>query len=179
MITFFVKAIVGMALGWIHTWIAVKMLFWPRRPWIVFGKKLPFTPGLFVARKDDFARAIAVLVDRYFVEGGELYRLVQKAEDDGLLMKAIGQMGKPFVLAFRLYVGGRTPEDFKRECDELAKVLRDGGVVRHVVEAKISGLATREIEDLVLSVVHRELRAIVWMGALLGGLIAVCQSLVP
>ncbi|MBR5488656.1 MAG: DUF445 family protein, partial [Firmicutes bacterium] len=50
--------LIGSVIGYFTNYIAVKMLFKPLRPVYLFGKKLPFTPGLIPKRKDDLAVAV-------------------------------------------------------------------------------------------------------------------------
>lgn len=41
-----IPILVGALIGYCTNYIAIKMLFRPRKPVFVFGKKLPFTPGV-------------------------------------------------------------------------------------------------------------------------------------
>ena len=50
--------VIGAVIGYFTNLIAVKMLFKPLKPVYLFGKKLPFTPGLIPKRKDDLAVAV-------------------------------------------------------------------------------------------------------------------------
>ncbi len=47
-----------------------------------------------------------------------------------------------------------------------------------VVESQINSLNMRELEALVMRVMRKELRAIVWLGALLGGVLGIANALV-
>lgn len=61
--------IIGAAIGYCTNYIAVKMLFRPYRPIKVFGKTLPFTPGIIPKRQPDLARAVGKAVgDNLFGE---------------------------------------------------------------------------------------------------------------
>jgi uncharacterized membrane protein YheB (UPF0754 family) len=46
-----------------------------------------------------------------------------------------------------------------------------------IVEAQISGFDSRQIEKVVFSVMNKELRAIIWLGALLGFIMGLCNLL--
>ncbi len=54
--------LIGAIIGYCTNYIAVKMLFHPYRPVKVFGKPLPFTPGVIPKNKSRLARAIALAV---------------------------------------------------------------------------------------------------------------------
>lgn len=61
--------IIGAVIGYCTNYIAVKMLFRPYRPIKVFGKTLPFTPGIIPKRQPDLARAVGKTVgDNLFGE---------------------------------------------------------------------------------------------------------------
>lgn len=50
--------LIGALIGYCTNFIAVKMLFRPRKPVMLGGRRLPFTPGLIPKRKDELAGAI-------------------------------------------------------------------------------------------------------------------------
>jgi len=53
-----VSPLVGAVIGWCTNWIAIKMLFRPREEKRLFGRKLPFTPGLIPKERDKLAKAM-------------------------------------------------------------------------------------------------------------------------
>lgn len=55
--------IIGAIIGYVTNWIAVKMLFRPRREIRVWGKKLPFTPGVIPRGQGRLARAVGDVVE--------------------------------------------------------------------------------------------------------------------
>ncbi len=48
-----------------------------------------------------------------------------------------------------------------------------------IVEEKLNSLSMDELESLIMQIMRKELRAIVWLGALLGGIIGIANVLVP
>ncbi len=48
-----------------------------------------------------------------------------------------------------------------------------------IVEEKLNALSMTELETLIMQVMRKELRAIVWLGALLGGIIGIANTFVP
>jgi uncharacterized membrane protein YheB (UPF0754 family) len=77
--------ILGALIGYVTNWLAIKMLFWPREEKVLFGRKIPFTPGLFVRRRHDFSASVSKLVEKKFSNAEDLYAMVQRAEDQGLM----------------------------------------------------------------------------------------------
>jgi uncharacterized membrane protein YheB (UPF0754 family) len=64
----------GALVGYITNWVAIKMLFRPRRAWRIWGRRVPLTPGLFPQRRQALAVSLAkaarrhLLTDRAFME---------------------------------------------------------------------------------------------------------------
>lgn len=55
--------LVGAAIGYVTNWIAVKMLFRPRKEIRLWGKKLPFTPGVIPRGQKRLAKAVGKAVE--------------------------------------------------------------------------------------------------------------------
>jgi uncharacterized membrane protein YheB (UPF0754 family) len=62
-----VNVCVAAFVGALTNHFAIKMLFHPRRAWHVFGRRVPFTPGLIPKRKDEIAAALGDVVAKYLV----------------------------------------------------------------------------------------------------------------
>lgn len=82
-------AIVGGIIGYFTNYIAVKMLFRPRREIRVFGRVLPFTPGVIPKRRGDLARAVGSAVSETLIGRDELTEMLisermQNAFADGV-----------------------------------------------------------------------------------------------
>ena len=54
--------VIGAIIGYCTNYIAVKMLFYPRKEIYVMGHKLPFTPGAIPKGKDRRAKAIGSVI---------------------------------------------------------------------------------------------------------------------
>lgn len=55
--------VIGAVIGYVTNWIAVKMLFRPRQEIRIFGKRLPFTPGVIPRGQGRLARAVGKVVE--------------------------------------------------------------------------------------------------------------------
>ena len=62
MIEYLVPPAVGALIGYFTNYVAIKMLFRPYRPYYLFGRRVPFTPGLIPAKRGKLADAIAKVV---------------------------------------------------------------------------------------------------------------------
>ena len=60
---YIVTPIIGAIIGYETNWIAVKMLFRPRKEVRVFGKRLPFTPGVIPRGQARLAKAVGNVVE--------------------------------------------------------------------------------------------------------------------
>lgn len=72
LIKFIAGPLIGALIGYCTNYIAVKMLFRPRKPIAIGGKTLPFTPGIIPKRKNDLARALGKAVSRNLLTSGDL-----------------------------------------------------------------------------------------------------------
>ena len=60
---YIVTPVIGAIIGYVTNWIAVKMLFRPRQEIRIFGKRLPFTPGVIPRGQGRLARAVGEVVE--------------------------------------------------------------------------------------------------------------------
>jgi uncharacterized membrane protein YheB (UPF0754 family) len=75
-----ISVIIAALIGGITNYLAIKMLFHPRKPIRVRGWKLPFTPGLIPKRKEEIARALGLVVGEYLVTSAGLRQVLDNAE---------------------------------------------------------------------------------------------------
>jgi len=62
LIEFLVPPAFGALIGYFTNYVAIKMLFRPLRPYYLFGRRIPFTPGLIPSKREKLAEAIAKVV---------------------------------------------------------------------------------------------------------------------
>lgn len=55
--------LIGAVIGYFTNYIAVKMLFLPRKEYRIFGRRVPFTPGIIPRRKKELARSLGNMVE--------------------------------------------------------------------------------------------------------------------
>ena len=58
-------------------YLAIKMLFLPRRQWTIAGRKVPFTPGVIPKRRDEIARSLGKVVGQYLVTSDGLRQMLR------------------------------------------------------------------------------------------------------
>lgn len=168
---------VGAVIGYATNWLAIKMLFWPRREYRFLDVHVPFTPGLFVKRRADFTRSISLIVEARFATVDDLVAAFFRAQEQGLISKFVDDMGPLFKVGWNIYCARMRPGDFKKDCEKLMSKIREKNVVAETMENKLNAMDMAEIEKLVLEISARELSAITWLGAVLGAVIGGVQGL--
>lgn len=74
------SVIVAAFVGGITNHFAIKMLFHPRQPIHLFGRRVPFTPGLIPKRKLDIAASLGDVVSEYLVTSDGLRAMLRQPE---------------------------------------------------------------------------------------------------
>ncbi|CAF1820504.1 DUF445 domain-containing protein [Bacillus subtilis] len=60
--TFIFMIVIGAAIGAVTNHLAIQMLFRPYKAYYLFGKRVPFTPGLIPRRRDELAKQMGLMV---------------------------------------------------------------------------------------------------------------------
>ena len=157
-----IAAVVGALIGYITNWLAIKMLFWPRKEHRVWGIRVPFTPGVFVRRRVEFGTSVGAMIEERFVND-EVVSDIVKAINGRIVSGEIAMTGAVYIV-FKVIVAKIRTESF-------IKKARDSHVIAAAIEKAVWGMDVEEIESLLMSVVKNELSAITWFGAVLGGTI--------
>jgi len=74
------SAAVASAIGGVTNYLAIRMLFHPRRELRVLGRRIPFTPGLIPKRQPEIADALGLVVGEYLVTSEGLKRVWEHPE---------------------------------------------------------------------------------------------------
>jgi uncharacterized membrane protein YheB (UPF0754 family) len=184
--------LIGAVIGYVTNTIAVSMLFRPHEP-----KRLLFfrIHGLIPKRQADLARKIGEVVGQHLVGHDDLMRSFEKLDLEELLRDLLDKALEKKIEEFRAMplVGAfLTPDrvaglrdgivqSIAKHRDELfaamEQALEQNLDVSAVVQSKVEQFSTRKLEEMVLTVARRELRAIEIWGAALGALIGLLQAL--
>jgi uncharacterized membrane protein YheB (UPF0754 family) len=173
-----VAPVLGALIGYGTNWLAIKMLFRPRKPVFVFGRRVPLTPGLFVARREQFADQLAELTRERFLTGRDLCLALAQAHDSGFLGTALGTFGSFAASMITGKLESMSPEKMRMMMDSLSDSIKETDFVDNIIRDKVSSMEVEEVESMVLGVIQRELRAITALGGFLGFAIGGVQSIV-
>lgn len=181
---------VGALIGYVTNTIAVTMLFRPHRPRRLLMWQLH---GLIPKRQPDLARKIGEVVGTHLLDEKDLVqafadidlRPVIERVIDAAIEKKLGSLtSMPMIGAFL------TPDRLKGIRDGLVdsvieqqeslavhieQALENNLDIAKIVSEKVAAFPTERMEQLVLEVARRELRAIEIWGAVLGALIGIGQ----
>ncbi len=193
MLYFLMFPLLGGAIGWGTNYLAIKFLFWPRRPLKV--GPLVFQ-GVIPRRRRALARAIGDVVATELLSREQIAAALSAPEIRAKAAELAGQavarrvlmlpVLSPFSRSMREKVGEMVAGAVGRE---VAKILVDGGqdwTGRVLAAVDLAALVTERLEAMewdaleamVYSVAGRELKVIEWMGGVLGALVGLGQALV-
>lgn len=183
--------IVAAVIGWGTNAIAIKMLFWPRRPINILGWEFL---GVLPKRKLDIARSIAEVLNDEILPMDDLLQAVNtpaiRKRVARLVTYGLAERLRKFIPRFildhtedkiRLHVEDLVASEldtiFNQLGSDLGRELQESKLLGNLVEEKISSFDLVQLEGLVLRVTKNELRYIELFGAVLGFIIGLVQVL--
>lgn len=190
---FLIIPLMGALIGWGTNLLAIRSLFRPVDP-----IKIPLTPwalqGLIPKRKKELAASIGALVEKELVNWGDLLAKIDSSSFESEIMANVNGFVRDWVegklprvfprminSALQDYFTGTIVKAFREKLPEimqrLAKAAEEEVNIGTLVEEKIEGMTLEGLEGLVFSVARQELKQIEYLGAFIGFLIGVVQSL--
>ena len=182
--------LLGGLIGYVTNRIAVKMIFRPIRPVSICGIKVQ---GLLARRQNDLADSIGRVVGDHLVRHEDVMAALASVDFESVIHEVLDSALAPKIAELRKLpmLGGLFTDE---RVDQLRGAIATGIVgkrdallagietaiergldVRATVTAKIAAFPVEKLEQLVLEVAARELRAIEIFGAILGVLIGIAQ----
>jgi uncharacterized membrane protein YheB (UPF0754 family) len=188
----FLIPIIAAFIGWLTNWVAIKMLFHPRKPkrilWITIQ-------GIFPKRQQSFAENLGKLVSKEFLSFAEIENkisdagnlsqimpMIEKHVDEFLRVKMSDQM--PFL---SMFIGEKTIASLKnifmqeieilfpKVMKQYAGNLKNELDLEHIVTQKVAAFSSDKLEELLLKIMSKEFRFVEWIGAIIGFLIGLMQ----
>lgn len=182
--------LIAALIGWFTNYIAVKMIFRPRRPIKILGLRFQ---GLLPRRQYEIAESIGETVARDLVSHEDVKAALSNVNLSVEMHALIDQQVDKFLIKFPMlgmFLQGdalaQVKDGFKGEMDlalpgMLKKVMQ--GVetnldFKSVVSARIQSFDLSKLEEIVYRISARELKAIEYLGGVLGFLVGLLQLLV-
>ena len=184
--------VISAFIGWFTNWIAIKMLFHPKKPIRFLGVTIH---GIFPKRQKQFAEKLGKLVSEELISFREIEEkianpdnvkkimpLVEEHIDHFLRVKLAQQM--PVI---SMFIGDKTINQLKQvfivELEELfpnimsnyMKHLQEELDLEKIVVEKVSGFSSDKLEDILKSIMSKEFRFIEILGGILGFILGLIQ----
>jgi uncharacterized membrane protein YheB (UPF0754 family) len=180
--------------GWVTTWIAIKMLFHPRKPVKILGITIQ---GIFPKNQQRIAEKLGQVVSKELLSFGEIEQKLTSEENLQKLMPEVevhidhflrNKLKDVFPM-LAMFIGDKTisqlKEAFLSELQDLFPILmksymnklqHDLDLERIVVE-KISNFSTEKLEDLLDQITKEEFKFLELIGGVFGFMIGLIQVL--
>ncbi len=183
--------IVSALIGWITNFLAVKMIFRPRRPVHILGFEIM---GLIPKRKSDLARKIGETVETELLSHKDIHAAVSTegfhnhlldvimGKIDQLLAKVMG--GNPLVaMMLSGEAAGGIREMLREELgkvlpgvlEELFEKMEERINFRDIVREKVESFDLSKLESIIYAIAAKELKAIEILGGVLGFVVGLAQ----
>lgn len=191
-----ILAIVGGIIGYITNVIAIKLIFRPIEP-----IKIPIINkeiiGLIPKRKSEIAQNIGQVIQDELIDIHELIKNVVSENDkeeivfyiknkiNDVIDKKINQSPLGFMGIGKMvndFISEHLDDEIKNAVDELTEVLINKGKdrinIQEIVKDKINELDLYKLEEIILSIVKKELKHIETLGLVLGFFIGLVQGII-
>lgn len=187
--------VIGAGIGWFTNYLAVKMLFRPRKPVRVLG--LTFQ-GLVPKRQPEIAERIGEIVEAEFAIHERVSAILSDEESMAAFRRLLSEKVDGFVAAQKGALGGlvgalvgddrlqqikqsvvdTVMENIPKAVDEASHRIEERLRIRQTVSERIASFDLDKLEEIAQRVAHKELKHIELLGGVLGFLIGVAQTAV-
>ena len=181
-------------IGWFTNWVAIKMLFRPKKVYRFFGFSIQ---GLIPKRQDELGEKIGEIIEKELLDQHTLRSQFSKVDFDPylkefthkLIHQNLGEKLRNIPLVGSMInestlntLENMASEALQQEVDPLkariAEDLESHLKIKTVVSQKISALELDNLETLISRVAKNEFRAIELLGGFLGFVIGIAQVLI-
>ena len=143
---FLAGPLIGAVIGYCTNYIAVKMLFYPRKEIRVFGRRLPFTPGAIPKGQPRLAKAIGTVIEnklltRADIESKLLSDTAENKVADAVMEKLSGNIREELCA-----LSGLQGEDYDRKRTALCRSASEE-IVRAVQSSGITDTLLKELAE--------------------------------
>jgi len=178
--------------GWITTWIAIKMLFHPRKPLKCMGMTLQ---GIFPKNQRLIAEKLGQVVSKELLSFSEIEQKVTSPENLEKLKPEIeahidvflNEKIKEVFPMLSMFIGEKTIAQLKTafltELENLFPVLMKGYMAKlqhdldleKIVTEKVAGFSSEKLEDILQQITKKEFQFLEVIGGVFGFLIGIIQ----
>jgi len=116
--------LLGALIGYVTNYIAIRMLFRPLKAWRLFGLRVPLTPGIIPAKRDELARKMGDMVGDHLLTANDVGRAFAKESIQLELRLAVTDKLGNFLDRELGPLETLVPERFRPRFRELVDLLR-------------------------------------------------------
>lgn len=190
-LTWLLPPILGASIGWMTNWVAIKMLFYPRRPLSILGLRLQ---GLIPSRQRELAEQCATIIERELLQQDFLEEQLKSVDLKPLIevkvrelirdklggqLKSLPMLGAFINEATLKMVEDMAAKEMGSGAEELlhafAHKVSEKIQIKEIIEEKILAFDLDKLEQIVHSVASKEFKVIEYVGAILGLFIGIFQ----
>ncbi|MBP9215072.1 MAG: DUF445 family protein [Chitinophagaceae bacterium] len=184
--------VISAFIGWFTNWIAIKMLFHPKKPIRFLGVTIH---GIFPKRQKQFAEKLGKLVSEELISFREIEEKIANPDNVKKLMPLVEEHIDHFLRVklaqqmpvISMFIGDKTINQLKQvfivELEELfptimsnyMKHLQEELDLEKIVVEKVSGFSSDKLEDILKSIMSKEFRFIEILGGILGFILGLIQ----
>lgn len=182
---------VGALIGWFTNFVAIRMLFRPKRPVRLFGRWV--VQGVLPRRQPELARIVGETVERDLLPVDELVESLDlTGYQDDVIQAVVGHVGRridenlPDLLPLnvkrmigtyaRRVVGKEAAAVVDQATQRIKERVQSDIKLGELVRNKMNQFDTEQLERIVVRVASTELRAIELLGGVLGFMIGLFQA---
>ncbi len=190
--TLLIIPIIAALIGWSTNWVAIKMLFHPKKPVKILGLTLH---GVFPKRQDALARKLGKLVSEELLSFQEIEATIASPENLRKVMPVVEAHIDDFLRnklkekmpVISMFIGDKTIQELKsvfmHELETLFPKLISGYMeglqqqldLEVIVYKKVRDFSSDKLESILFGILSKELKVVEITGGVLGFLIGVVQ----
>lgn len=179
-------------IGWVTNWVAIKMLFHPRKPFRLLGMTIQ---GIFPKRQEQFAIKLGKLVSEQLLSFKDIEQKIVSPENLQKLMPVVETHVDDFLRkkladvfpVISMFIGEKTIAQLKghflNELETLFPILMKRYMghlqaeldLEKIVTEKVAGFSSDKLEEILMSIMAREFRFVEILGGVLGFIIGLLQ----
>jgi len=164
--------IISALIGWLTNWVAIRMLFRPTNPHRILGIKIQ---GLVPARQKEMARKFGEVIERDFFNPTDIitvlndWNLAETLQSSSVFLSGIQKM--PIIRAPVMALINEIKRSVVKNMERAIAQMN----IKEIIRRRIESFEVDYLEDVVLRLSKRELKAIEYLGGVLGFIIGWIQ----
>jgi uncharacterized membrane protein YheB (UPF0754 family) len=190
----FLIPVISAFIGWFTNWIAIKMLFHPKKPKKILGITIQ---GIFPKSQQQFAEKLGKLVSQELLSFADIEQKLINPDNIQKLMPVVEEHIDQFLRqklaqempVISMFIGENTIQQLKsifmKELETLFPLIMQRYMghlqqeldLEKIVIQKVSSFSSDKLEEILQSILSKEFRFVELIGAVLGFIIGLLQVL--